>query len=168
MAWILKAKLDHDFPMLNTLQWPSFQSKLLIWPYKALCDQASMTSLTSSSQSPSHKSIPIILSFLLFFKHVRCAPQGLCIWFFLCMETLPPDIQIVFFLTAFRSLLKAHFLSEGFPKPLFKTASLWKTAFPIFWLWLFFFFNIVLDTVGYNIIFSLFEYNCFLPLSTKM
>lgn len=87
---------------------------------------------------PLHKSIPIILSFLLFFKHVRCAPQGLCICFLLCMETLPPDIQIAFFLTAFRSLLKAHFLSEGFPEPMFKTASLSKTAYPIFWLWLFF------------------------------
>lgn len=114
---------------------------------------------------PLNKSIPVILSFLLFFKHVRHAPQGLCICFLLCMETLPPDIHMTFFLTAFRSLLKSHFLSEAFPEPLFKTASLSKSASPVFWLW---FFYIVLDTIGYNIWFSLFEHNCFLPLSTRM
>lgn len=114
---------------------------------------------------PLNKSIPVILSFLLFFKHVRHAPQGLCIWFLLCMENLPPDIHMDFFLTAFRSLLKSHFLTEGFPEPMFKTASPSKSACLIFWL---IFFYIVLDTIRYNIWFILFEHNCFLPFSTRM
>lgn len=54
--------------------------------------------------------------------------------FFSAWKHILPDNHMAFFLTAFRSLFKSHFLSEDFHEPMFKTASPPKSTPPIFWL----------------------------------